>query len=160
MQIDYLARHAAFVPTVAAWHHEQFGYLNPAVTLAQRTERLRQSLDTQTLPLTLLALTDTGEPVGSTSITPATLTHAHLTPWLSSMFVCPGHRGAGIASAMARRALAECVRLGAEKLFLFTPHNESLYARLGWKTFDTANINGTPVAVMARSAIPDGPDTY
>ena len=36
---------------------------------------------------------------GSASILPTTITHSHLTPWLSSVYVPGEHRGKGIASA-------------------------------------------------------------
>lgn len=97
MQIDHLANHAAFIPTVAAWHHEQFGYLNPATTLEQRVERLRQFTD-DSVPLAFVAFTDSGEAQGTASLVQSTLTHKHLTPWLSAVFVPPVHRGKGIAS--------------------------------------------------------------
>lgn len=38
--------------------------------------------------------------------------------------------------------------MGHRKIFLFTPRNESLYARLGWRTMDTAQLGVTSVVVM------------
>ena len=150
MRIDPLARHPAAVPRVARWHHEAFGALNPARTLAQREQWLRETLDAEDLPLTLLALAADGTPAGCASLTAATLTHGHLGPWLSMVYVRPEHRGAGIASALARRAAAECARMGHAKLFLFTPHHERLYAQLGWRTFDHATVGPLQVAVMEK----------
>jgi len=70
--------------------------------------------------------------LGSASILPATITHQHLTPWLSSVYVPEAHRGKGIASALSRRAASEAGKLGFDRLYLFTPRSEALYARLGW----------------------------
>ncbi|WP_080413078.1 GNAT family N-acetyltransferase [Burkholderia ubonensis] len=147
MHIDHLVRHPELVPTIAAWHHEQFGYLNPVVTLEQRVARLSQLTD-DSLPLTFLALSDHGETQGTASLVQSTLTHQHLGPWLSAVFVPPAHRGKGIASALSMRARIEASRMGHCKIFLFTPRNESLYARLGWRTMDTAQIGVTSVVVM------------
>jgi len=41
--------------------------------------------------------------------------------------------------------------MGFATLFLFTPRHERLYSRLGWATFDHADVSGLRVAVMERS---------
>jgi GNAT superfamily N-acetyltransferase len=150
MRIDPLIRHPAAMPLVARWHHEAFGALNPARTLGQREQWLRDALDGEALPLTLLALAADGTPAGCASLTTGTLTHGHRGPWLSMVYVQPEHRRMGVASALAQRAAAECARLGYAKLFLFTPHHERLYARLGWRTFDHATVGPLRAAVMER----------
>jgi predicted N-acetyltransferase YhbS len=154
MRIEYLANNPALIPTVAAWQYEQFGYLSPATTLEQRVERLQKATASDALPLTMIALSDCGMPMGSASLTQSTLTHNHLTPWLSAVFVRKAHRGKGIASTLAARALAEASRLGFEKLYIFTPLNEALYFRLGWRTFDTSQIRGIPVVLMECTTWP------
>jgi len=65
-------------------------------------------------------------------------------------YVPAEHRGKGIASALSPRALAEAARLGYDRLHLFTPHNEALYARIGWRTFERIEYNGFPLALMER----------
>ena len=150
MKIEYLVDHPAQVPTVAAWQQAQFGYLTPAATLEDRTERLRRSLQKDALPMAFIALSGSGTIVGSAGILPATITHKHLTPWLSSVYVPDEYRGKGIASALSLRAVAEAARLGFERLYLFTPHNETLYARMGWRTFERIEYNGLPLALMER----------
>jgi GNAT superfamily N-acetyltransferase len=100
----------------------------------------------------LVALSEDQSSLAETAnVLATTLTHKHLSPWLSAMFVPPRHRGKGIGSTLALTAAAEAARLGFDAIYLFTPHNESLYARLGWATFDRALLNGTPVVLMARS---------
>jgi len=47
-----------------------------------------------------------------------TITHKHLTPWLSSVYVPGEFRGRGIASALSLRALAEAARLSFDKAWL------------------------------------------
>ena len=150
MKIEYLADYPAFVPTIAAWQQAQFGYLTPNTTFEDRTERLRRSLQKDTLPMALIALSETGTLLGSAGILPTTITHQHLTPWLSSVYVPDEHRGRGIASALSLRAIVETAKLGFERLYLFTPRSESLYARIGWKTFGRIEYNGTPLTLMER----------
>jgi predicted N-acetyltransferase YhbS len=150
MKIEYLADHPAFVPTIAAWQQAQFGYLTPTATLEDRTDRLRRSLQKDALPMALIALSGTGTLLGSAGILPTTITHQQLTPWLSSVYVPDEHRGRGIASALSLRAIMEVAKLGFERLYLFTPHSELLYARIGWKTFERIEYNGTPLTLMER----------
>ncbi|UGY12924.1 GNAT family N-acetyltransferase [Bradyrhizobium septentrionale] len=150
--VEYLADHPALVPTIAAWQHAQFGYLTPAATLEDRTERLRRSLQKDALPMAIVALSEDGTPLGSAGILAASITHKHLTPWLSSVYVPGEHRGQGIASALSLRAIDECAKLGFDRLYLFTPHSEAMYARLGWKTFQRIEYNGTPLTLMERGA--------
>jgi predicted N-acetyltransferase YhbS len=148
--VEYLADHDYCLPQVAAWQHAEFGYLNPTGTLEQRAAKLRQSMRSDSLPIALVAL-DGGRLVGSASILKTTLTHQHLTPWLSSVFVPAEFRGQGIASLLSLRAAAEAARFGFGTLYLFTPHNESLYARIGWTTFDEVIHNGRRLAIMGKT---------
>lgn len=151
MRFDKLASLPIHIPLVAFWQHAEFGYLNPSVGLDERIENLRLSVLKPLLPTVILALSDDGEPVGSASILASTLTHKHLTPWLSTVVVPPSHRNKGVASALSEQALLEAQAMGFEKLYLFTPRNESLYARLGWIKFDTAEIRGTEISIMERN---------
>ncbi len=150
MRIAYLADCERYLATVANWQQSEFGYLNPAITIEQRESRLRESLQRERVPLTLVAISEDDRPIGAASLLPKTITHAHLMPRLSTVVVPPEFRGKGIASALTLRAAAVAAELGFETLYLFTPRNESLYARLGWKTFEKSSHNGAPIAIMAR----------
>ncbi len=101
--------------------------------------------------MALIALGENGTPLGSAGILPATITHKHLTPWLSSVYVPDEHRGKGIASALSLRAVDEAAKLGFDRLYLFTPHSETMYARLGWKAFERIEYDGRPLVLMERS---------
>ena len=150
IRIEHLIDFRSCIPTVAAWQQQEFGYLSPNGTVEQRIERLSAARDPKNLPISLVALSEDQSLVGSANIAATTLTHKHLSPWLSSVVVPAEHRGHGIASKLALAAVAEARRLGFDKIHLFTPRNESLYARLGWTTFDRTDINGVAVCLMTR----------
>jgi GNAT superfamily N-acetyltransferase len=116
MRIEYLADYPLHLPKVATWQHAQFGYLTPTTTLEDRGERLRRSLQKDAFPMALIALSANGTLLGSAGILPATITHRHLTPWLSSVYVPEEFRGQGIASALSLRAIDEAARLGSKRL--------------------------------------------
>jgi predicted N-acetyltransferase YhbS len=151
VRIEHLYAWPKHIPTIAEWQHRQFGYLNPSGTIEQREQRLREAVAPDRLPIALVALSSEHLPVGSANIVQKTLAHQHLTPWLSSVFVPAEHRGGGIASALSLRAVEEAARLGFAELYLFTPHNEALFARLGWRTFDHTLHNGLPLTLMRRA---------
>ncbi|WP_084810646.1 GNAT family N-acetyltransferase [Bradyrhizobium sp. NAS80.1] len=153
IRIEHLKNLERFIPTIAAWQHEEFGYLTPEVTLEQRIVRLTSAKDPNRLPVALVALSEDDKTLlGTASILVTTLIHKNLSPWLSSVYVPPAHRGNGVASALATAAASETERLGFSTLYLFTPNNESLYSRLGWTTFDRTFLKDTPLTVMARKA--------
>ena len=149
MRIDFLIARPEWMATVAGWQHQAFGHFDPSKTLPDRLRTL-SGMKRDALPLGLVAHADGSVPLGCASVVRSTFTHAELGPWLSAVYVAPEHRGQGIASALAERAAAECARLGFAELFLFTPHSERLYARLGWETFDRTQIGKVGAAVMRR----------
>jgi len=152
MKVEYLADHPSHLPTVAAWQHAEFGYLTPNATLEDRAARLHRSAQKDALPMAFVALSDGGTLLGSAGILPTTITHQHLTPWLSSVYVPRDYRGKGIASALSLRAAGEAARLGFDRIYLFTPRSEALYARIGWRTFERIDYNGVALTLMERSS--------
>lgn len=148
MKLDWLAEHPELVPTLAIWQHEEWGYLNPAGTVADRIERLSRH-GRGGIPSTVVALSDAGEPLGSAAIIAQDMhTHTELTPWLASVYVDRPHRGRGIGSQLVERIQDEARRLGVERLYLFTPDQEALYARLGWRVRSREPYLGEDIVLM------------
>jgi N-acetylglutamate synthase-like GNAT family acetyltransferase len=59
------------------------------------------------------------------------------------------HRGKGIGSTLVKRAMQHAQENGVKRLYLYTPDQEQMYARLGWQLFSREPYNGTPVTIMA-----------
>jgi N-acetylglutamate synthase-like GNAT family acetyltransferase len=149
MQLEYLADHISHLPQLAKWHHAQFGYLNPANTVERYVERLTASLQGSDLPTTFVALRD-DTLLGSASLVRQTITHPHLSPWLSSVYVDPQYRGGGIASALVGRVERAAAEMGLQKIYLFTPGSEKLYARLGWELMEYSQHHELKIAIMSK----------
>ena len=120
MRIEYLADHGSHLPRLAEWHFAEFGYLNPTNTLERYIERLTAALQKSDLPTAFIALDD-DKLLGSASLVRQTITHPHLSPWLSSVYVDPQHRGRGIASALVGRVERAAAGMGSDRIHLFTP---------------------------------------
>jgi N-acetylglutamate synthase-like GNAT family acetyltransferase len=149
-QIQSLADNLIHIPALAAWHQIQFGYLNPSATIEQRIEKLTVSAQKGKLPLTVVAICE-NQLLGSASLLPKTITHQHLSPWLSSVYVAPEFRNRGIGSALTQHILREAANIGMDEIYLFTPNAESLYASLGWKTIEYSEYLGHRLSIMSVS---------
>jgi GNAT superfamily N-acetyltransferase len=150
MRIEYLADVPEWVPVIAKWHHDQWSYMNPGRSLAERITEYQAKHGRAQIPTTVVAFWK-DHAVGSAALIEHDMdTHLELTPWLASVFVSPEHRGRGIGSALVRRIEEEAVGLGIEVLYLFTPDRESLYARLHWKVMFREKYRGEQVTVMKR----------
>jgi len=100
------------------------------------------------IPLTLVGYIN-GRPVGTASIDTADMsTHPELTPWMASIYVDPAFRRRGLGAALCQRISEELTRLGVKSAYLFTPDQEKLYARLGWKPMLREDYRGERVVIM------------
>lgn len=148
MHIDYLARHPQHLPTLAEWHHGEWGYLHPGETVQERLERLRGQAQKEGIPLVVVALDDSSV-LGSASLVQHDMeTHPEWSPWLASVFVAPSFRGQGIGTALVGRITDEARRQGFGVLYLFTPDRASFYERLGWKAISRESYHDASVTVM------------
>jgi len=147
--IDFLDRHPGLVPTLAAWHHAQWGYLYDHWTLDVATAELAGHATRRTLPTTLVKV-EAGELLGSVSLVleDAPELCGHGSPWLASLYVRPDARGLGIGATLVQAAVAHAASLGVDELFLFTPEHADFYARLGWRPLARTTLLGTPVDLM------------
>lgn len=136
------------IPTLAAWHHEQWSHLYPGISVEQRIERMKRYLGDEPIP-TMYVWVDDGEVLGSAALVASDMdTRPELTPWLASVYVSDAHRRRGIGAALVRAVMAQARELGSPELFLFTPDKEDFYAGLGWRTLAKEPYRGEPVTVM------------
>ncbi|GIV79182.1 GNAT family N-acetyltransferase [Litorilinea aerophila] len=148
LEITYLADHPHLVPTLAHWHHEQWGRINSHKTLADRLARLQGHLQRRAIPTTFVALAN-GEPVGCASLVLHDLPdRVDLTPWLASVYVLPQRRHQGIGRALVRRVEDEARALGVPTLYLYTPDRQQFYAHLGWSVVEERVYRGEVITLM------------
>jgi predicted N-acetyltransferase YhbS len=126
------------VPRLAAWLKAAFSANRPHVTVAIIEARLRGVPEPgAALPRTWVAVAG-DEAVGCARLVAAD--HADrldLTPWLASVYVTPAWRRRGIASGLVQTVQATARAAGYPALYLFTPDQARLYARLGFTRIGT-----------------------
>ena len=149
MRIEFLDRHAGLVPTLACWHHAEWGHLYSHWTLEVAARELADHATRRTLPTTLV-MVEQGAPLGSVSLVleDAPELCEHGSPWLASLYVRPEARCRGLGARLVRAAVAHAASLGVDELFLFTPRHADFYARLGWRPLARTALLGTPVDLM------------
>ncbi|STY78949.1 GNAT family acetyltransferase [Legionella wadsworthii] len=148
--IVYLKHHSDCIPELAKIWHEVLGKIwVPDVPTSRVEENLRNHLNIEQLPLTVVAF-DEDKPVGMCSLRVNDGIRPELTPWLGSLVVAPGHQKQGIARQLILRVKEEAQTLGFKNLYLFAfdPTIPEYYSRLGWRTIGMDEFKGHPVTVM------------
>lgn len=154
VQISYLADRpgvgTALIPALLEHWKPWF----PEDTWMARQRRLEQHLNRDALPIAWVAHID-DEPVGTAALRAADLPgHEHLTPWLGGVFVHRPFRRRGVGSALCGVVEDKARALGFERLYLFTPDQQALYARLGWGTVTRVEWRGRPCDLMVKTLRP------
>lgn len=150
MQIDYLADHQDFIPTLAQWHHREWAYLRPGDSVEARTRRLRGRCGHREIPTVVIAFTDSMLAGSAMLVEHDMDTRMGLSPWLAGVFVAPDHRRRGIGATLVRRVIDDATALGVQRLYLYTPSTEHFYARRGWLLVEHTSYRGADVAVMSH----------
>jgi GNAT superfamily N-acetyltransferase len=148
--IDYLANHAELIDEVAklSWTEWSEVYKQRKQTLVHSMRNYRERMNTDRLPLTLVAL-HAGELVGMVSLKFHDMdTRPDLDPWLGGLLVLPAWRNRGVATILMRRATEEADRLCVRQLYLWTHAAEGLYHKLGWQVVERTKYFGHAAVVM------------
>lgn len=149
MQISSLKDKPQHLLPLAQWHHAEWSYLNPARTLDERIREMREDLEGKAIPTTFVA-ENNGELLGSACILADDMSsHPELSPWLASVYVAEQHRKKGIGSVLVKRVMQHAQESGVKRLYLYTPDQAELYAKLGWHIHSEEPYNGTPVTIMS-----------
>ncbi|TLF46007.1 GNAT family N-acetyltransferase [Halomonas urmiana] len=145
IRIDDASPHLA---TLAGWAHDEWGHLNPCRGLAAAVEAFRADCGPAGVPSVFVVLHE-GRPVGMASLVVDDMSdRTELTPWLASVYVRPEWRGRGIASRLVRRVEEEAQAHGHRRFYLYTPDQQALYRRLGWKDLEDRRYRGEAVTKM------------
>lgn len=150
MQISYLADHPEFIPVLAPGIVEHWRFVMPEETLESRVIKLQKHMSRDALPIAFVAHDD-GQVFGTAALRVHDLEDRRdLTPWLGGVFVRPEYRRQGIASALCRAVEAKAWSLGFQRLYLFTPDQQDMYARRGWQKFDRTVWRGLESDIMSK----------
>ena len=153
MDIQYLGDHQEGIPILAAWIYNEWSYLYPGATLQDFENLLRERINKEKLPLTLVAF-EAGEPIGTVSLRTFDMeTRGDLPHWLTSLYVIKPWRRRGIGSRLLAAAEKKAAELAIGKLFLFATDAAlpgPFYSKLGWSVKEKTIYHSCPVIVMEK----------
>ena len=150
MQISYLADRPEFVATLARGLWEQWRWITPELSLADRTAKLESHLNRSVLPIAWVAHSN-AEPFGTAALRIHDLEgREDLTPWLGGVYVAPEHRQRGIGPALCAVVERNAWALGFDELYLFTLDRVAWYAALGWGSPKTATWRARRGTIMRK----------
>ncbi len=142
------------IPVLAAWIYDEWSYLYPKMTLQDVASSLRERINKEKLPLTLVAF-EAGEPVGTVSLRTFDMeTRRDLPHWLVSLYVVKPRRRRKIGSSLIKAAEKKAADLGICKLYLFTTDvvlPSLFYSKLGWVVKEKTIYHSHPVIIMEKN---------
>ncbi len=151
--IDYLKIHPQHIPTLAkTWANTLGKIWAPHVTIEEAIAHFQTHLNTETLPLTFVAL-DGNTPVGRSSLRLTNHIRPDLSPWLGSLVVDPQRQNKGIGKMLINATKDKAKIMGYKTLYLFTfdPTLPSYYEQLGWNTLERGNFQNHPITIMSEN---------
>jgi GNAT superfamily N-acetyltransferase len=148
MRIEPIADHPHLIDTIARWHWDEWGHVDPEGSAESWAEGLRERTHRDRVPATYVAL-DGDVPLGSATLVDNDMsTRPDLWPWLAGVYVRPERRGQGVGSALVLHAVRSAAGMGVEKLYLYTGGARGFYEKLGWRHIGDEFYEGRVVAVM------------
>ena len=150
MQVSHIKYFQHWIPIIAKWVHEEWAYVYPQKTLQDIQRTLIGRTHENELPITLVAHDERGV-LGTASLKAEDLDLVpELTPWISSVYVHPDHRGEGVGSALAAEIERIAAGLGYHRLHLFNPLSQGVFEKLGWKLLKTVQYGGKELAILYK----------
>ena len=153
MIIRPLSDYPEYIKIVAMW---AFGYWysNSGILFSAVLADYQRRADFSSLPVAWVAVED-NKPIGIVSLKEYDLlSHKHLTPWLSALYVIPDFRKQGIAQKLIETVADYASSLGFQSLYLFTDNRKNdyliqYYSSRGWTTVEkTLDHRGVPTNIM------------
>lgn len=150
IQIVSLTDCQEHIPALATlWYENISKEWVPNASCARNEAQLLEHLNTDALPLTLVALKD-GKAVGMASLRANDGLDSDFSPWLGSLVVDPLARMQGIGQQLIDAIKQKAQLLGFKTLYLlaFDKTIPSWYETLGWQSIGSDSLFSHPVTLM------------
>ncbi|MBL8991725.1 MAG: GNAT family N-acetyltransferase [Spirochaetia bacterium] len=150
-KIDYLAKHAKFIPALAQAVHHHWSPIIKDERIEDRVRKFEQHCNENTLPIAWVAHLN-GRVLGTAALRAHDLDgYDHLTPWLGGVYVMPRHRGQGIGKTLCRVVEDKAFEMGFKEMFLMTLDAADFYRTWGWNVREPTVWHGRPGHLMRKS---------
>ena len=150
MQVSHVKYFQNWIPIIAKWIYEEWSYAFPLRTLQEIQKTLFGRINENEMPITLVAHDERGV-LGTASLKASEMEILpELTPWLSSVFVHPDHRGEGVATALVTEIEKIARQQGFSKLYVFNPIAQGVFEKLGWSVLQTVQYGGKELGILVK----------
>lgn len=151
MNIFTLGEHPQREHEIAQLLHQQWRDQENWSCVAAVESRLRQRNLPGAPGFTLLACSDSGALTGTASVIEYELADdVTRRCWLGEVVTPEAWRGKGVGTALIEACIAHAGERQIDALWLYTPDQQSLYQRLGWREVEQREVGGERVSVMVR----------
>ncbi len=149
MNIEMLADRPEFIPQIAEWYFQMWGFREENNSIELTAGRIAGKLNRKQLPVPLVALE--GERI--LGVAQLKLREMDIFPerafWLGGVYVAENARGRGVAGYLTASAIELARDLRIEQLWLQTiALNGGLYAKNGFAPVEKLHYKGEDVLVM------------
>lgn len=153
MQVLPLSERRDLIPAVTQLLHDDWGDLEPWSDPLRIQRRLELACASSPFPRAFVAISQSGNFMGTASVKLHELpNYPEKEHWLSEVYVPNELRGCGIGKSLVKSVAAYSFASSAPCLYLYTPDQQSLYAKLGWRSIGETVANGERVTLMCRTA--------
>jgi GNAT superfamily N-acetyltransferase len=150
MQISHVKYFQLWIPIIAKWIYDEWAYAFPLRDLQEIQRGLMGRINESEMPITLIAHDERGV-LGTASLKASEMDILpDLTPWLSSVYVHPDHRGTGVAKALVEEIEKIARQAGFKKLYVFNPITHGVFEKLGWSVVQTMTFGGKEIGILAK----------
>lgn len=149
--IEPLDGNETLIHPLGVLHQKVFGHLRPDKPLSYFIDRYQSRLNTEKIPLTLVAKSTEGELLGAASLVEHDMTiNTEYSPWLSGVMVKEAYRKQKVGRQLVQTIELYASQLGFEHLYLFTFDRAHFYQYLGYESLKTDFYLGMDVVLMAK----------
>jgi GNAT superfamily N-acetyltransferase len=146
--VEPLENHPELVPLCARWNFSEWGQA-AGHTMEAIVDAFLGFLDPFSTQKAFVAFLS-GLPAGLVLLIDNDLeSHAHLAPWLASLYVVPEMRNEGVGRRLISAVESAARDQGHAGLYLYTS-NVEYYRRLGWREFETLTGDDAGLTILAR----------
>ena len=151
MRVEFLKDNPEFIDRIAGLMFKEWGHIRQGTTIDRYYNYLREKLNSDKIPMTLIAKSERNELLGFASLVVSDMEiNKGLSPWISGVFVVPEYRGKGFGGLLVDKLVQIASDLGFEKLYLYTFDKEKFYSDLSWNKIKDEFYLNSKVVVMAK----------
>lgn len=151
MRIEYLADYPQYVPTMASWSYQEWGWFTPGNSIHAVEAKFHAHRNRDTLPIAFVAL-EGSEVLGMASLRTHDMdARTDLTPWLGGVYVASAYRRQGHGRRLVATVEQKAKELGFKLIYLFTFDKEAWYSACGWQVLECTTYRDHSVEIMSKA---------